>query len=103
VSSCLLGEHVRFNGGHSRSRFLTGELGPHVDWVPASTGHFAMFPGGNRGRPDAQYVPDLLGKAAGHHDDDGDGHEQDHGDGGDTEPYRRGFSDRRRPKRWRRG
>jgi len=33
VSSCLLGEQVRFNGGHSRSRFLTDELGPHVDWV----------------------------------------------------------------------
>ena len=33
VSSCLLGEPVRFNGGHSRSRFLTDELGPHVDWV----------------------------------------------------------------------
>jgi uncharacterized protein YbgA (DUF1722 family)/uncharacterized protein YbbK (DUF523 family) len=34
VSSCLLGEPVRFNGGHSRNRFLTGELGPYVDWVP---------------------------------------------------------------------
>jgi uncharacterized protein YbgA (DUF1722 family)/uncharacterized protein YbbK (DUF523 family) len=34
VSSCLLGEPVRFNGGHSRSRFLTDDLGPHVDWVP---------------------------------------------------------------------
>ncbi|WP_214323092.1 YbgA family protein [Nonomuraea sediminis] len=34
VSSCLLGEPVRHNGGHSRSRFLTDVLGPHVDWVP---------------------------------------------------------------------
>jgi hypothetical protein len=34
VSSCLLGEQVRYNGGHSRSRFLTDELGPHADWVP---------------------------------------------------------------------
>src|ERR1700690_896302 len=34
VSSCLLGEEVRFNGGHKRFRFLTDELGPHVDWVP---------------------------------------------------------------------
>ena len=33
VSSCLLGEEVRFNGGHKRYRFLTDELGPHVDWV----------------------------------------------------------------------
>ena len=28
VSSCLLGEEVRFNGGHKRYRFLTDELGP---------------------------------------------------------------------------
>ena len=34
VSSCLLGEKVRFNGGHKRYRFLTDELGPYVDWVP---------------------------------------------------------------------
>jgi uncharacterized protein YbgA (DUF1722 family)/uncharacterized protein YbbK (DUF523 family) len=34
VSSCLLGSPVRFNGGHKRSRFLTDELGPYVDWVP---------------------------------------------------------------------
>ncbi len=33
VSSCLLGAPVRFNGGHSRDRFLTGDLGRHVDWV----------------------------------------------------------------------
>ena len=34
VSSCLLGEEVRFNGGHKRYRFLTDDLGPHVEWVP---------------------------------------------------------------------
>jgi len=34
ASSCLLGEQVRFNGGHKRYRFLTDELDPHVDWVP---------------------------------------------------------------------
>jgi uncharacterized protein YbgA (DUF1722 family)/uncharacterized protein YbbK (DUF523 family) len=34
VSSCLLGEEVRFNGGHKRFRFLTDELDPWVDWVP---------------------------------------------------------------------
>jgi len=34
VSSCLLGEQVRFNGGHKRYRFLADELDPHVDWVP---------------------------------------------------------------------
>ncbi len=34
VSSCLLGEEVRFNGGHKRCRFLTDVLAPFVDWVP---------------------------------------------------------------------
>jgi uncharacterized protein YbgA (DUF1722 family)/uncharacterized protein YbbK (DUF523 family) len=34
VSSCLLGQEVRFNGGHKRFRFLTDELDPFVDWVP---------------------------------------------------------------------
>jgi uncharacterized protein YbgA (DUF1722 family)/uncharacterized protein YbbK (DUF523 family) len=34
VSSCLLGELVRFNGGHSRDRFLTDHLARYVDWVP---------------------------------------------------------------------
>ncbi|MFC5745258.1 YbgA family protein [Actinomadura rugatobispora] len=34
VSSCLLGAPVRYNSGHSRDRFLTGALAPHVDWVP---------------------------------------------------------------------
>jgi uncharacterized protein YbgA (DUF1722 family)/uncharacterized protein YbbK (DUF523 family) len=34
VSSCLLGDLVRFNGGHKRSRFLADELGPYVAWVP---------------------------------------------------------------------
>ncbi len=34
VSSCLLGEQVRYDGGHRRHAFLTEVLGPHVDWVP---------------------------------------------------------------------
>jgi uncharacterized protein YbgA (DUF1722 family)/uncharacterized protein YbbK (DUF523 family) len=34
VSSCLLGEEVRFNGGHKRCRFLADDLDPYVDWVP---------------------------------------------------------------------
>ncbi|MDF1798994.1 MAG: DUF523 domain-containing protein, partial [Planctomycetota bacterium] len=34
VSACLLGRNVRYDGGHSQDRYLTGELGPHVEWVP---------------------------------------------------------------------
>jgi uncharacterized protein YbgA (DUF1722 family)/uncharacterized protein YbbK (DUF523 family) len=34
VSSCLLGEAVRYDGGHKRDRFLTDLLAKHVEWVP---------------------------------------------------------------------
>ena len=34
VSACLLGERVRWDGGHKRDRFLAGALARHVVWVP---------------------------------------------------------------------
>lgn len=34
IASCLLGNEVRWNGGHKLDRFLRDELGPYVDWVP---------------------------------------------------------------------
>lgn len=34
VSRCLLGEEVRYDGGHKRDQFLTDVLGPYVEWVP---------------------------------------------------------------------
>jgi uncharacterized protein YbgA (DUF1722 family)/uncharacterized protein YbbK (DUF523 family) len=34
ISSCLLGEPVRFDGGHKRDRFLTDIFGKFVEWVP---------------------------------------------------------------------
>lgn len=34
ISTCLLGEPVRFDGGHKRDTFLLHTLGPHVEWVP---------------------------------------------------------------------
>jgi len=34
VSSCLLGQEVRFDGGHKHDRYLTGVLGNWVRWVP---------------------------------------------------------------------
>jgi uncharacterized protein YbgA (DUF1722 family)/uncharacterized protein YbbK (DUF523 family) len=33
ISACLLGDEVRFDGGHKRDAFLTDVLGPHVEWV----------------------------------------------------------------------
>jgi uncharacterized protein YbbK (DUF523 family) len=34
VSTCLLGERVRFDGGHKHDRYLTGTLGQFFEWVP---------------------------------------------------------------------
>jgi uncharacterized protein YbgA (DUF1722 family)/uncharacterized protein YbbK (DUF523 family) len=34
VSACLLGNEVRYDGGHKRNPFLTDLLGPFVEWVP---------------------------------------------------------------------
>lgn len=34
ISSCLLGQKVRFDGGHKRDRYLTDVLGPWLTWVP---------------------------------------------------------------------
>ena len=34
ISACLLGEEVRFDGGHKRDPFLTGTFGRFVEWVP---------------------------------------------------------------------
>jgi uncharacterized protein YbbK (DUF523 family) len=34
ISTCLLGENVRFDGGHKWDRFLTDTLGQYVEYVP---------------------------------------------------------------------
>ncbi len=34
VSTCLLGENVRYDGGHRLDRFLTATLGQYVEYVP---------------------------------------------------------------------
>ena len=34
ISSCLLGEHVRFDGNHKRDAFLVEVFGRYVTWVP---------------------------------------------------------------------
>jgi len=36
ISSCLLGEEVRYNGGHVKDDFLVNTLGQYVQWVPVS-------------------------------------------------------------------
>jgi uncharacterized protein YbgA (DUF1722 family)/uncharacterized protein YbbK (DUF523 family) len=34
VSSCLLGEHVRYDGGHKHDRYITDTLGRFFDFLP---------------------------------------------------------------------
>jgi uncharacterized protein YbgA (DUF1722 family)/uncharacterized protein YbbK (DUF523 family) len=34
ISSCILGENVRYDGGHKLDRFLTNTLGQYVEYVP---------------------------------------------------------------------
>ncbi|MBW2207865.1 MAG: DUF523 and DUF1722 domain-containing protein [Deltaproteobacteria bacterium] len=34
ISSCLLGENVRYDGGHKLDRFLTDTFGQYVEYVP---------------------------------------------------------------------
>jgi uncharacterized protein YbgA (DUF1722 family)/uncharacterized protein YbbK (DUF523 family) len=34
ISRCLLGDEVRFDGGHKKDNFLTEVLGRHVEWIP---------------------------------------------------------------------
>jgi len=34
ISACLLGHHVRYNGGHKRDALLVETFGPFVEWVP---------------------------------------------------------------------
>jgi uncharacterized protein YbgA (DUF1722 family)/uncharacterized protein YbbK (DUF523 family) len=34
ISTCLLGENVRYDGGHKLDRFLVDTLGKYIEWVP---------------------------------------------------------------------
>ncbi len=34
ISTCLLGENVRYDGGHQRDRYITDTLGRYLDFVP---------------------------------------------------------------------
>jgi uncharacterized protein YbbK (DUF523 family) len=34
ISSCLLGNNVRYDGGHQHDRYITDTLGRYVEWLP---------------------------------------------------------------------
>lgn len=59
VGSCLLGERVRYDGGHKRDAFLVETLGHVVEYVP-------VCPVSERGLPTAGRRADVLTHMAGH-------------------------------------
>jgi len=42
VSACLLGEKIRYDGGHKHERFVTDELGKFSEYVPFCPEHIAF-------------------------------------------------------------
>jgi uncharacterized protein YbgA (DUF1722 family)/uncharacterized protein YbbK (DUF523 family) len=42
VSGCLLGEKIRFDGGHKHDSFITKELGKYAEFVPFCPEHVAF-------------------------------------------------------------
>ena len=42
VSGCLLGEEIRFSGGHSHDRFVTQSLGAYAQFVSFCPEHLAF-------------------------------------------------------------
>jgi uncharacterized protein YbgA (DUF1722 family)/uncharacterized protein YbbK (DUF523 family) len=67
VSACLLGEKVRYDGGHKRDPYLVGTLGKFVEWLPVCPEVECGLPVPREamrlsGDPDA---PALVGKASG--------------------------------------
>ena len=44
VSSCLVGEPVRFDGGHCRNRFVAEELGGYAEFVAVDAGRAPVEP-----------------------------------------------------------
>ncbi|MFC1629334.1 DUF523 domain-containing protein [Gemmatimonadota bacterium] len=44
ISACLLGEPVRYDGGHKRDRYLTDILGQYVEYIPVCPEHECGLP-----------------------------------------------------------
>ncbi len=44
ISSCLLGNNVRYDGGNKRDQYLLDTFGPLVEWVPVCPEVEAGFP-----------------------------------------------------------
>ena len=58
ISSCLLGEKVRYNGGHKASRFCQHDISQHVNFIPICP---EMAIGMGTPRPAIRLVKHLTG------------------------------------------
>jgi len=56
ISTCLLGENVRYDGGHKLNRYLVNIVGSFVDWVP-------VCPEVECGLPTPREAMHLVGKS----------------------------------------
>lgn len=61
ISACLMGENVRFDGGHKRLHFAMDDLAPYVDFVPICP---EMAIGLPTPRPALRLEKDLQGTVA---------------------------------------
>jgi uncharacterized protein YbbK (DUF523 family) len=62
ISRCLLGDHVRYDGGHKRDALLLSALASIVEWVPVCP---EVEAGMGTPREPIQLVADATGVAAG--------------------------------------
>ena len=67
ISACLLGEKVRFDGGHKLDHYLAETLGPFLDWVPVCPETEAGFgiPREPMRLEDDAGIPRLVGRTSG--------------------------------------
>ena len=67
ISACLLGQEVRFDGGHKRSSFCERDLGAHFDYHPVcpemaiGLGAPRAAPAGPQGIPEQDYPDQTKG------------------------------------------
>ena len=55
ISSCLLGNNVRYDGGHKLDHYLRHTLGQFIEWVP-------ICPEAECGLPVPREAMDLVGE-----------------------------------------
>ena len=74
ISTCLLGQNVRYDGGHKRDAFLVETFGRFVEWVPVCP---EVEVGLGTPRESMRLVKDDGDVRLRHHQDRGRSHDDD--------------------------